>query len=685
MTTDPRHDFATPLPGAIYAPLGDDLFRLTLTEANKAEIFAYGLAKLDQSQEEALSILQNLAQWDSDIRSLFVLRSYSTVLDTPFRLIYRNTDLPSCRETNLYVRQYMAVSYCWRSEDFLPQGYERYGEWPVSRPFVEAILSEKLHDRVGIWMDQLCIDQSSTIDKQRSVAAMDVIYRSCLSLVVLLEDVFLSKDEVALAKDQAYDLHVGTFDRSWRPPAEDVPVLESLCRKVCAARWWRRAWCFHEFSVNEPWNHERQCDNRRNATFVINGPDGSVVKIKWRILHNILAYSEFATSPFTGQDLLIPVDFGDREPGWRSSLMARHNAVISRGCMLTGDKVSIMINTSGLGLAYQGALRTHDDVLYTGALLALAAGEAHPLNMFSGSAVPTLNGNPSWLTEDHAVGVTIARFRPGGLLGIHRVSMQEIELDMVLLLPPSNWIGGPNQDTDCTRLIFSNTIVTTPVPTRGPPYGPYTSSIELDAEQDEPRRRFLASCIVNGYLFTARLWAQLKSDVVEVNYNQGVLHDLAPNPVLLTAAQRLLEQLLPVTTLLSLPLPTAFTLEDAHLFLTWLTDPRSTYYINLYTRRIQCTMDGQSAFTTGAMANKHFEDGPAEELRAAVPTDLLGVGCIPLRIWLLRPGRTEDGTERWRLVGKALLLGEPDLRREAEGSKGRDDAVVKIERMIVGG
>jgi hypothetical protein len=98
------------------------------------------------------------------------------MLDTPFRLIFPNSALLAFEKTGLYVRQFAAVSYCWHSAEFLPKGYERYGEWPISKPFVDAILEDKSHDRQGIWMDQLCIDQTSVFDKKRAVAAMDVIY-----------------------------------------------------------------------------------------------------------------------------------------------------------------------------------------------------------------------------------------------------------------------------------------------------------------------------------------------------------------------------------------------------------------------------------------------------------------------------------------------------------------------------
>lgn len=684
MQENPESDPDAPLSGTLYEPVGADLFRLTLSKDNKAQILEYGLSKLKQSEQETISILEKLATWDPDTGLLFETRSESSILDTPFRLIYPNSALASCRETELYVRQYMAISYCWRSEDFLPEGYQSYGDWPVSKPFVDAILDEKDHPRVGIWMDQLCIDQASSIDKHKSVAAMDVIYRSCLRLLVLLEDVCLDGAEASLAQDGKYDVHKTPFDPAWNPPAEDVPVIQRFIRKVGAARWWERAWCCHEFNVNEPRSTDRQSYYIHQATFIMNGPEGSTVKVQWRVMARILGLYPF---DFSGLDLLIPIEFGDREPGWRSSLMARHNGVISKGCLYAGDKISVMINMCGLGLAYCGqAQRTTDEVLYTGSLLALAAGEAHPLNMFNSEAVPTLNGNPSWLSQNHAAeGVTVARFKLGGLNGIHRVSMQDIELDMVLLPQPKRWIGGLDLDTACTRLIFPDTISTSYSTQHGYLLVPYASSSRSDEELDEPRRRFLASCILSGYDFTAGLWAQLNKDVVEANYNQAYNFKSALNPALLLPAQRLLEQLLPVTALLGIPPPATFTLEDAHLFLNWLTDQRSGYYINLMTRRIQCTIDGRSAFTTGMEANAHHWDGPFEELWAAIPTDVLNVGCIPLRIWLLRPGESREGRVRWRLVGKALLLGEPDLRREAEESKESDDAVVRVQRMVVSG
>lgn len=681
MTASLDHSFEVPNRAAAYELLDDELFKLTLTAENKTEIFNRGLTKLTNNQHESLAILEKLDQWDPYTRALFELRSSSTILDTPFRLIYPILDQPFFDETGFYVRQYMAVSYCWRSEDFVPESYKKHGIWPVSKPFVDAMISEKNHPRVGIWMDQLCIDQSSSEDKRKSVAAMDIIYRSCIRLLVLLEDVFLDEEEVAL--HLKYDPVKMKYDPAWRPPVDEEAVIASFYRKVNSARWWQRAWCFHEFNVNEPWSDLRQCNEIHNATFIMNGPDGSTVKIKWWTLHYIMG---MVSQEEQCQDIFIPIDHGDREPGYRSSVVAKHNAVVTKGCMLLEDRLSIILNMSGLALAYLGQTqRSTDEVLYVSAVLALAVGEAYPLTMFDGSATTMLQDRPSWF-QRHAVNdVTIPRFRRGGLQGVHRVSMQEIELDMIFLPPPDAWNEVSEEDLKPTYEIFPALIATTRIATHGYVSESFTTASRSDADLDKPRRRFLAGCLLNGHSFTIRLWSQLKMDVVEPNYNQGFCKDLAPNPALIDAAKEFLRQLLPVSTLLNIPPPLTLSLADAQLFLTWLTDPRSMYYISVYTHCIQIAGEGQSAFVTGARVNAQSTNGPSGDLRAALPVDLLDVSCIPMRVWLLRPSKAEGKAERWILVGKALLLGEPDLKLQAKMGEVSDGASCKLSRVVVGG
>jgi hypothetical protein len=678
---------------ATYKPLDDNLFELTLTHENKTELLKEAISKLSQSSHEACSILENLTKWNPSDASLFVPRSSSTILDTPLRLIFPKSALPSFKETGLYVRQYLAISYCWHSDEFLPEGYERYGNWPISKPFVNAILSDKDHPREGIWMDQLCIDQSSSVDKGKSVAAMDIIYRSCIRLIVLLEDVFLDEREAELP--YKYDPTKMNFNRTWLPEGDDSDLFTSFYIKVNAARWWKRAWCVHEFSVNDPWTNKRQSHEIHNATFVVNGPNGSTVKIKWVHLQLIMGSALFllpnkdtnVLNTFNGQYIFSGVERdNDDDNDMKSSLMARYNGVIQKGSTYLADRLSIILNMCGLGLAYIGdELKSEDEVLYFSILLALAIGENYPLSMFSGRSV-SFNNRPTWLARSVAVGDTsIPRFRSRGVRGIHRISTHEIELDMIFF--NSAWERVKDEDLRLTYTIFPEIIPTTP-PGRHVPreFQETTTSIHPDSTLDKCRRRFLAGCIMNGYCFTTRLWVQLKCDVVTPNYNTGVFRDFVPNPSFGAAAQEFMAQLLPVSGLLCVPAPSPFTLEDAQLFLTWLTDPRSMYYIGAHTYRFPCTSEGQRAVATALHINEHFDDEPLEELQIAVPIDTLFATCMALRIWILRPGKDEGKNSKWRLVGKCLMLGEPNLMNEWEKSSGEKGVVVSVsERIVVSG
>jgi hypothetical protein len=216
--------------------ISDNIFQLTLTPENKAEIFAHGLSKLDESGEEADLILQNLTAWCPDIAAQFSKRSSTTILDSPFRLIFP-ADARESFDNGLYVRQYVAISYCWHSANYPYQGCEPYDRWPFSKPFVDAILGDKDHPREGIWIDQLCINQEDSLDKQKSVAAMDIIYRSCIRLLVLLEDVTLDEAEARFVKDCTGILM--RYKRSWVPEPDSRHLYVSVWRKVEKARWVR--------------------------------------------------------------------------------------------------------------------------------------------------------------------------------------------------------------------------------------------------------------------------------------------------------------------------------------------------------------------------------------------------------------------------------------------------------------
>ena len=676
---------------ATYEPLGAELFQLALSPENKVEIFEYALSSLSSSQEESARVMQNLQKWDPSVASLFTRRSLATILDTPFRLIFPNSALQSFDETGLYVRQYIAVSYCWTSPEFLPDGYKKYGDWPISKPFVDAILEDKDHPREGIWMDQLCIDQNSTEDKMKSVAAMDVIYKSCIRLIVLLEDVTLDTIEIELVeKHKSGSVRV---EKVWNPGTREISALVSFYEKVNRARWWTRAWCFHEFNVNEPWSDKRKYNEIHNATFILGAVGGKTIKMKWSTLHGImvealsLVVGEVGDvlTAFKGQSIFNGV--GRIKDGGSASLMAKYNGVADKGCLHMSDRLSIMINMCGLGLAYAGgAMKSMEDFLYVGVLLALAAGEAYPMTTFDMTRVPP-ERKSTWLNH-RAVAefLTVPRFKANSLDGIHRVTPQKITLDMVFFGNNLELID--SKSIRATYDMFPGTIPTT-LPERQFE-GRFISVATLDhpdTTYDVVRRPFLAGCISNGYKFVSRFWAQIKRDVIATNYNTGNFKDLAPNPDFAPAALTLLKQLLPVTSLLCLPPPEEFTMEDASLFLTWITDPRSIFYMIFAENLKFGQQQDDFAFVSNIKMYEEFQKEPRKNLRLAIPKDLLGHNCMGLRVWVLQP-RAEG---KWRLVGKALLLGEGDLEkglsRKPENNTARSEKSNKywIEKATVEG
>jgi hypothetical protein len=681
-SSDPSHRYA------IHNPLGPSFFQLTLSSVNKAEIFAEALSELDKNHSQASIVVKNLQTWNPEAASRFGLRSTSTILSTTFRLVYPNCDYHSFQDTGLYAKQFLAISYCWRSPEDLSEGYRPHDIWPIKKSMVDAILAEKDHPRVGIWIDQICIDQSSALEKQTSIAAMDIIYRSCMRVIVLLEDVLLTEPEVELV--QKYDVSQRPYNGGWQFEPSELGTFASVYEKVNAARWWGRAWCFHEMCVHRPWSERRQTNHLFHATFILCGPNETIFRTKWTnlVLLMSLAQRVLPNAQVWWKGAMIEsgiIEPEKQEKGWRGSIMARHYAINAKGCKFLQDRISILINLCGLGLAYKGPpVDTEEELLYLASLLALAAGDVYPLSMMDRPST-ILKGKPTWLSKHEVDDPTLPGYRIGTTKSIHRVDEGEIEMDMLFLDAP--WRSVKERDLGPTYDIFPDTIPTTHPATKRPePEGRMASDHDLDAEYDLPRRRFLAGCILNGPMFTGRLWTQLQRDIVFPNYNAGNHADLSPNPAFRSAAKAFLAHLVPVSTLLGIAYSSPSTLDDATLFLTWLTDPRSMFYIGHRTFRVPCTMYWDSIFITSLIINEFFLDGKDSEVQVAVPTLLLGTSCMPRRVWIMRPAKGEQVREKWRIVGKGLLLGEPDLLEEARESKGMPGAkVILRERIVVGG
>lgn len=676
-----------------------DLFVLTLTRRNKSNLFSQGIDRLDSGREEADLILRNLQSWAPDVADRFRSRTSDAILDTPFRLICScPSGIPF--DGAFVIRQYLAISYPWHTKEWPGTPHsapEPGGFWPIGERFANAILELRGHPREGIWMDQRCMNQKDEAEKQRSIACMDIIYKSCRRLVVLLEDVELTDDEVALCR--RYDAPGKRLNIVALPGEEDIPVLISVFDKVAGARWWNRAWCFHEFVAGEPWTNKRH-QEAHNTVFVLGHGTHRTIVVQWLTLQSILAEvlvkvghhspdSKYVSPILTSlEDRTSPLlDSPDRKAGaTRCSFMARFNSVAQTGCSVAGDRLSVCINLLGLGLAYIRVEEpTVDEVYYLAVMLALAAGEKTPLS-FASMEPLMLGRSQSWLMRPiTAADTTLRKFTLGDMKGIHSIAADRLELDLVFFR--HSFENATEEEVSRTFTVFPDAIKSTPPPLKYEWSRPVHSH-QADEESEKPRRQFLAAVIGGGRDLARRLWAQLERDVVKYNYNLGMFADFQSNQDLRPNAESF-------TELLSCAAPDAdsckddFTVEDALALLTWITDPRSIYWITLRILRAPCGRNGEQALMTGLSMTKNFRSMIADETTpvvVAVPTDLLEVHCSLTRAWVLVQVGDDQAEVAWKVVAKCLLLGNTDLVeevRKVETGEHSEAAVDLKKRQVV--
>ncbi|KKY37907.1 hypothetical protein UCDDA912_g02124 [Diaporthe ampelina] len=643
--------------------VSEDLFVLSLTRRNKSNLFSEGIERLDSGREEAGLILENLQSWSPEVAERFHPRTSGVILDTPFRLICSSASgVPF--DGAFAIRQYLAISYSWHSKEWpgTPHSAPKPGGlWPVGPRFADAILGLRGHPREGVWMDQICVNQKDDQEKQRAIACMDIIYRSCRRLVVLLEDVELTDDEVALCR--RYDVPDMRWNIAEQPGDEEFAVLISLFDKVARARWWKRSWCFHEFVVGEPWSNKRH-QEVHNTVFVLGHGEYKTITIQWLTLQSILATvivkldhhtpdSKYVSPILSGlDDRTSPLlDSPDRKAGAiKSSFMARFNSVAQTDCSQAGDRLSVCINLLGLGLAYMRVEEpTVDEVYYLAVMLALAAGEKTPLSFASRESL-MLGGSQSWLMRPiTATDTTLRKFTFGDVRGIHSVKADRMEIDLIFFKHPFK--KATDEELGRTYTVFPGPIKDTPLPLKATWAGA-VQNYRPDDEVEKPRRQFLAAVIAGGRGLARRLWAQLERDVVQFNYNTGIFADFRANQDLRPNAHRFLTLLSANRTAVDDD-QDGLTSEAALSLLTWITDPRSMYWISWRCLRGPCSRDGEQALMTGFSGTMNFEP-------------------------IIKAGsEQEEGV--WKVVAKCLLLGGTDLAKVERTTETGDQSEAAVE------
>lgn len=336
--------------------------------------------------EDSVSIHDRITALDEKTGRLFHPKGQS-VSEAPLRLLMEASSYRSdCPKPIL---GFIALSYCWRNSSWVPvSGPEardsRDKSLPVARSILQTALAQKKKsvDGVeGLWIDALCINQEDRQEKMLAVASMDRIFKSARLVVIALEDIKINNDEAAVieqlkASKPSLDRNKdeeGSFESVTRLNAATV---WGLVAKIGSARWFERAWCAHEFHLCQ------------NAIFVIPRVGGTTITLSLGALERILICktnwssslqtdTETSLQQYSQLVLLLTSRF-IHSGGFTQSppVMGICYQVQTLNATKLNDKISIALNLLGLGLYFDGDVKSHAHCRYLLSILAVAASDS---------------------------------------------------------------------------------------------------------------------------------------------------------------------------------------------------------------------------------------------------------------------------------------------------------------------
>ncbi|KAI4217658.1 MAG: hypothetical protein LQ351_000254 [Letrouitia transgressa] len=146
---------------------------------------------------------------------------------------------------------YVAVSYCWKRELVWPvvddhNAHEVFCEDLSKRHTIapydilcRSITYAKAHGVHAVWIDQECIDQSDTRDKEAAIQEMDIVYQDSDHPIAVLEYCFQTQTEIDVFTSIC-DIAYFTFDPS------QIDILENVLSALVDDEWFARAWTLQE-------------------------------------------------------------------------------------------------------------------------------------------------------------------------------------------------------------------------------------------------------------------------------------------------------------------------------------------------------------------------------------------------------------------------------------------------------
>lgn len=304
---------------------------------------------------------------------------------------------------------YLAISYCWRDEErksWSPIVEDAFAPWGICEPMVKALLGLRENAHEGVWIDNVCIKQKDEAEKVKAIGSMDIVYRAARRLVIILEDVKLSKDEQAVALkykailqrlelpdtgSKLYDL----FKEQFHPSETEYQIIKDFLQKILSARWFGRAWCNHEVKI--------LAARRENGpVMLLFASDMSILLLERRFLSIFVHYLAFKDHqkqriwPMSREyDLFPPLgssmtlkDIINRfllmmaatEPS-TSSVLTRLLEIFGSNCKEIRDRVSIAMNLNRMCLFFKGEVQTVDDCYWIFTALTISAGDMSPLRL----------------------------------------------------------------------------------------------------------------------------------------------------------------------------------------------------------------------------------------------------------------------------------------------------------------
>lgn len=167
-----------------------------------------------------------------------------------FRLIYGNREVISRQH-----QSFIALSYR-RKLQVDKNRHHHHFTLPLEPEIFQAVWDERQSDTEGVWIDQICIDQESDVERTISMSAMDLVYRSARLIVVALDDIELNAQEGILLQKHMDEYNAMShvpprqrFRHKQPPYLESHDDLYKIVRRMLSSSWFRRAWCRHEMRL----------------------------------------------------------------------------------------------------------------------------------------------------------------------------------------------------------------------------------------------------------------------------------------------------------------------------------------------------------------------------------------------------------------------------------------------------